>query len=221
MHPEVEPEGLRILFADACLLAFDKPAGLLSVPGRGADKYDSLATRAVARWSDARVVHRLDMATSGVIVFARGAEAQRALGAAFAAREVQKHYVAVVTGSLARNAGQIDLPLAADWPNRPRQRVDAERGKSALTRWHVIRYETGPDGERCTRVALTPVTGRSHQLRVHLKAIGHPILGDPLYGTAADTGADGAPRLMLHATALSLAHPGDGRPLTMHSPVPF
>lgn len=219
MHPDVVPAGLRLLHADAQLLAFDKPSGLLAVPGRGVDKQDSLATRALAHWPEARVVHRLDMATSGVIVLARGLEMQRALSTAFADRRVEKRYVAVVDGWLAEDAGDIDLPLAADWPNRPRQRIDAITGKASQTRWQVLARQTDRDGLLSTRLSLTPVTGRTHQLRVHLQAIGHPILGDTLYATPAQQHR--APRLLLHAHTLTLPHPLTGDSLSLNSPVPF
>lgn len=219
MHPDVVPNCLRCLHADAHLLAFDKPTGLLSVPGRGADKQDSLATRALAQWPDARVVHRLDMATSGVIVLARGLEMQRALGAAFADRRVDKRYEAIVDGWPDADSGEIDLPLGADWPNRPRQQVDPVAGKPSLTRWRVLARMVGPHGAPRTRLALRPVTGRSHQLRVHLQAVGHPILGDQLYAPPAAAAA--APRLLLHAVSLTLPHPLDGRALQLEADLPF
>ncbi len=195
------------VYIDAHLLVLDKPQGLLSVPGR--TEPDCLSARAQALWPDALVVHRLDQATSGLFVMARGAQAQRRLGRAFETRRVHKTYLAVVEGSLADDAGEVTLPLAADWPNRPRQQVDALHGRPALTRWRVLRRRA----DRCL-VELQPVTGRSHQLRVHLQAIGHPIVGDDLYGTAG-------PRLLLHATALALSHPEHGRPVHLHSPAPF
>ena len=195
------------LYIDEHLLVLDKPPGLLSVPGR--TEPDCLSARAQALWPDALVVHRLDQATSGLFVMARGIESQRRLGLAFEKRRVHKTYVAVVEGRMAEDAGKIDLPLVVDWPNRPRQQVDPVNGRAALTFWRVL--ERG--GER-TRVELQPVTGRSHQLRVHLQAIGHPIVGDDLYGIAG-------PRLLLHATALTLPHPVDTRPLQFHSPAPF
>lgn len=193
----------------------DKPAGLLAVPGRGADKQDCLSARAQALWPDALVVHRLDMATSGLFLMGRGAHMQRALSRAFAERAVDKRYEAVVDGRLGApgDTGVIDLPLAADWPNRPLQKV-APEGRPSTTRWRVMEG----DG-RETRVALEPVTGRSHQLRVHLLAIGHPILGDALYAPPAVR--DRAPRLLLHACALRLAHPASGEPLAFDSAAPF
>lgn len=209
-------DGLQILHLDAHCIVAMKPAGLLSVPGRGAEKRDCLASRIRSRHGDALVVHRLDMATSGLVVFARGPEAQRRLGAAFEKRDVVKTYVAVVAGWLADDAGAIDLPLAADWPNRPKQIVDEERGKAALTHFRVL---TRDPTARTTRVELRPVTGRSHQLRVHLTALGHPILGDALYAPPAVQGR--ANRLLLHAAALRFPHPADGTPFAIDSPVPF
>lgn len=182
------------------------------MPGRGADKLDCMARRVQARLSDALVVHRLDMATSGVLVLARGPTAQRCLGAAFERREVHKRYVAVVHGEVDADAGEIDLPLAADWPRRPRQKVDAVAGRPSLTRWRRLSVDAAAG---TSRLLLEPVTGRSHQLRVHLLAIGHPIVGDALYG------APEAARLMLHAASLALPHPRTGEPLRIASPVPF
>jgi len=203
---------LCVLHADKFLLAVDKPAGLLAVPGRGDDKQDCLWARVQAEWPDALVVHRLDQATSGVMLFARGAAAQRALSAAFEQRHVAKRYEAVVAGRVAQDAGEIDLPLAADWPNRPRQQVDHARGRPSLTRWRVLARD-----DRTTRLALEPLTGRSHQLRVHCAAIGHPIAGDALYGNADFAG----PRLLLHAAAITIAHPIDGTSLSIDCPSPF
>jgi tRNA pseudouridine32 synthase/23S rRNA pseudouridine746 synthase len=207
-------EDLIALYADATLLVFDKPSGLLSVPGRGPDKADCLATRAQTHWPDALTVHRLDMDTSGLIVMARGAAAQRRLSQAFAAREVGKRYIAIVAGCVADDAGTVALPLAADWPNRPLQKVDHESGKPSVTHWRVL--ERGADA---TRLELEPVSGRSHQLRVHMKALGHPILGDPLYAPAAVRRR--AARLQLHASHLQFAHPTSGEPLEFASVAPF
>jgi tRNA pseudouridine32 synthase/23S rRNA pseudouridine746 synthase len=205
------------LYADAGLLVYDKPGGLLAVPGRGPDKQDCLSMRVQARDPDALVVHRLDMATSGLMLFARGAAMQRELSQAFAARAVHKRYIAVVAGRLAAPPeawGTIDLPIVVDWPNRPLRIIDHHHGKPSLTRWRVLGYE--PAG---TRVELEPVTGRSHQLRVHLRALGHPILGDALYAPAEVQA--GAPRLLLHAWALDFVHPGSGKRLHFESPAPF
>lgn len=200
------------------MLVLDKPAGLLAVPGRGEDKQDCLSARAQRLWPDARVVHRLDMATSGLFVMARSLHVQRALGRAFEQRAVDKRYEAVVSGRLgvAGERGRIALPLAADWPNRPLQKVDAVHGRTSVTEWEVLSYDAGND---TTRVALSPLTGRSHQLRVHLLAIGHPILGDALYAPAEVRAR--APRLLLHAAALRLAHPATGEALVLQSAVPF
>ena len=214
------PPPFTLVYADAAVVVADKPAGLLCVPGRGADKADCLASRVAARWPDALVVHRLDMATSGLVVFGRSPVLQRVLSMAFAARRVHKQYEAVVAGLLADAQGEIDLPLAADWPQRPRQQVDRLAGKPSLTRWQVLQRDTVLG---TTRLHLCPLTGRSHQLRVHLAAIGHPILGDALYAGAA--WADAAPRLLLHACGLAIdALPGHGAPASgwqWHSTVPF
>ncbi len=210
---------LAVVHVDDSLLALDKPAGLLAVPGRGPGKADCLAARAQAHYSDALVVHRLDMDTSGLMAMARGAAAQRALSRAFAMRTVCKRYLAVVAGRIeppAEEWGSIDLPLICDWPNRPRQIVDHAIGKPSLTRWRVLEHDVTRDA---TRVELEPVTGRSHQLRVHLAALGHPILGDPLYAPPAVQAM--ARRLLLHACALGVAHPVTGEPLTFTQPAPF
>lgn len=206
----------EVIDADDFLIVVDKPAGLLSVPGRGADKQDCLSARVQREYADALVVHRLDMATSGLFLMARGPQAQRALSIAFAGRDVRKRYVALVSGRMPATEGEIDLPLIADWPNRPRQKVDHDIGKPSRTLWRVIEHD---EAAGSTRVALEPVTGRSHQLRVHLMAIGHPILGDMLYAPAAVQ--EMAPRLMLHATQLELAHPTTGKALQFRSNPPF
>lgn len=218
-HAAVTPStttALSVLCADTTLVAVDKPAGLPAVPARAAHLHDNLADRVCAIWDDARVVHRLDMATSGVMLFARGIEAQRRLSDAFAQRQVDKRYIAVVWGHMPHENGTIDLPLAADWPNRPRQIVDAARGKPSVTHYRVLaRDESG----HTTRVELQPVTGRSHQLRVHLQAIGHPILGDALYATPLAQAR--AARLQLHATRLVFAHPLSGARIAVSSDPPF
>ena len=199
----------------ACIVV-DKPSGLLSVPGRGEHLQDCMAARVQTHYPDALVVHRLDMATSGLLIFARGPQAQRRLSEAFAAREVHKRYVAVVHGTVSPSAGEIHLPLLADWPNRPRQRVDPENGKPSITRFTVLCHDVQ---RGTTRLDLLPLTGRSHQLRVHLLALGHPILGDALYAPA-DVQAQ-ADRLLLHAEALGFAHPVSGDRLRFESPAPF
>jgi len=211
MHAAFE----RVHLDAHCIVAL-KPSGLLSVPGRGEQGQDCLAARVQAEFADALVVHRLDMSTSGLMLFARGAAAQRTLSAAFAAREVHKRYVAVVHGHVALAQGEIDLPLLADWPNRPKQKVDREAGKPSLTRWRVLAFDAARDA---TRLALEPVTGRAHQLRVHLLAIGHPILGDALYAPPAVIAR--ADRLLLHASSLSFAHPATAQPITLESTPPF
>lgn len=207
-------EGL--VYVDEHLLVLDKPAGLLAVPGRGEGKQDCLSARAQRLWPDALVVHRLDMATSGLFLMARGLHVQRVLSRAFAERRVDKGYQAVVAGRMGDvgATGVIDLPLAPDWPNRPLQKVDLEHGRPSTTRWRVL----ASDGAT-TRLTLEPLTGRSHQLRVHLLAIGHPILGDALYAPAEVR--ERAPRLLLHADALRLAHPASGEALAFDSTVPF
>ena len=213
-----------MLHVDDWLLVVDKPAGLLSVAGRGPAGEDCLHARLCQRWPDALVVHRLDMATSGLMVFARGERAQRALSIAFAERAVDKRYVAVVAGRpQATNPdregwSEIDFPLAADWPARPRQKVDMAGGRPSLTRWRMASRATNPRDDS-TLLELQPVTGRSHQLRVHLAAIGHPIVGDTLY--APEALARAAPRLLLHAQWLALSHPADGQPLTWRCAAPF
>lgn len=183
---------MQLRHVDERLILIDKPPGLLSVPGRM--ESDCASARVQALYPDALVVHRLDQATSGLLLFARGIEAQRELSTDFAERRIGKLYTAVVAGHLT-GEGLIDLPLAADWPNRPRQQVDRMHGKPSQTRWRVLSRE----GE-CTRVALEPLTGRSHQLRVHMATLGHAIVGDTLY--AAPDIAAASPRLLLHASEL-------------------
>lgn len=206
--------GFPLVHLDSHFLLADKPAGLLCVPGRGPDGADCLATRVQAACPDALVVHRLDMATSGLVLFGRGAAVQRALSIAFAERRVHKRYEAVVAGLLADDAGEISLPLAADWPNRPRQKVDLAAGKPSHTRWQV-RSRDAMAGT--TRLVLQPLTGRTHQLRLHLAAIGHPILGDALYAPPPLDAA--APRLLLHAS--HLAWQDEAGEHAFDSPVPF
>lgn len=214
--PLSAPDGVEVVHIDADLVVCDKPAGLLSVEGRGQAGRDCLAARVQARWPDALVVHRLDMATSGLIVFARGPVAQRTLNRAFAERRVSKRYLAVVAGRVEPDTGKIDLPLGADWPNRPRQQVDHATGRPALTHYRTLAFDAAA---RTTRLELEPVTGRSHQLRVHLAALGHPILGDALYAPAEVVAR--ATRLSLHATELGFEHPRHGDPVRFASAVPF
>ncbi len=187
----------------------EKPAGLLSVPGLGADKQDCLSARVRCKYPDALVVHRLDMATSGLMLMARGSAVQRRLNRSFAERSIHKRYIAIVDGqmqALSDDWSTISLPIRADWPNRPLRVIDPENGKPSVTRWRVLSHHQ-TDGT--SRIELEPVTGRSHQLRVHLQALGHAILGDPLYG-GPKTQAK-ANRLLLHASSIELEHPMTGR----------
>jgi tRNA pseudouridine32 synthase/23S rRNA pseudouridine746 synthase len=203
---------LHFLHEDAAILVMDKPAGLLTVPGRLPGRQDSLITRLqAARW-DALLVHRLDCDTSGVIIFARTRQAQGFLGQEFEQRRARKTYVARVRGVISGEGGTVDLPLGSDWEYRPRQKVTPE-GRPAQTDWQVISRSADE-----TRVRLTPHTGRSHQLRVHMLALGHPILGDQIY--APETVASHA-RLMLHAESLSLHHPATGERVGFAARVPF
>jgi tRNA pseudouridine32 synthase/23S rRNA pseudouridine746 synthase len=211
---------ISVVYVDDALVVLDKPSGLLSVPGRGEDKQDCLSIRVQQRFPDACVVHRLDMATSGLMLMARGALVQRSLNDAFAARAVHKRYEAVVDGVLippsADDWSVIDLPIFLDWPNRPRRIIDTNHGKPSRTRWRVVASDRLAS---TTRVELEPITGRSHQLRVHLQAIGHPILGDALYASQAL--AAKADRLLLHASTLELRHPFSQNKLRFVSPAPF
>lgn len=204
---------LEVLYEDSHLVVVDKPAGLLSVPGRGAHLADCLLTRVQAAFPDALLVHRLDRDTSGVIVFAMTAHAQRSLSMQFEKRSTKKTYVARVFGEMAEKTGTVDLPLIVDWPNRPLQKVCHETGKPAVTDWRVLKL-----GDDETRVRLSPKTGRSHQLRVHMLALGHPILGDPLYAKGA---AWDHPRLMLHSEELRINHPESGKGLSFRAKAPF
>lgn len=204
---------LDILHHDHELLLVNKPSGLLSVPGKGDHLSDCLIARVQEAFPEALLVHRLDMDTSGVMVFGLTPHAQRHLGLQFEKRHMKKTYVARVWGLVAEKTGEVDLPLIVDWPNRPLQKVDHETGKPAQTEWRVMRR-----GEAETRIRLFPRTGRSHQLRVHMREIGHPILGDPLYATGP---ARDFPRLMLHAESLRLRHPDGGKGMTFSVKVPF
>ena len=209
------PDGLPpLLHADNRLLVFIKPPGLLSVPGIGPHKADCLASRAEREFPGARIVHRLDRDTSGVIVMARDADTHRELSRQFQDREVDKQYEAIVGGELAVDEGVIEAPMRKDLDNPPRQIIDDEHGRAATTGFRVLERLEGR-----TRVELSPVTGRSHQLRVHMLSIGHPILGDDLY--APYDLLQASPRLLLHATLLTITHPGTGQPTTFHDPCPF
>lgn len=200
--------GLDVLYEDSDLVVVNKPAGLLSVPGRGEDKQDCMLHRLQTEFADAQPVHRLDMDTSGILLFARHADAQRTMSRLFEQRRIHKVYLANVWGLPSETSGSIHLPLIADWPNRPRQKIDFTRGKDALTHYQLIMT----NGQH-SLLKLTPVTGRSHQLRVHMSALGHPILGDPLYGTAMSRRA--STRLLLHAEQLKFEHPFTGRPVNL------
>lgn len=209
----VPPSGpVPVIHADDDLVAVDKPAGLLSVPGRGPDLADCLIERLRGDFPGVRLVHRLDRDTSGVIVFGLTAAAQAHLARQFEERRASKRYQALVAGHVAGRQGRIDLPLIVDWPNRPRQMVCHDTGRPARTDWRLLRMEGAN-----SRLRLMPQTGRTHQLRVHMQALGHPILGDSLYS------ADWRdwPRLMLHAEELRLTHPATGQPLALRAPVPF
>lgn len=211
-QPPLSPY-LEILYQDDHLVVLNKPSGLLSVPGKDAAHFDSLQYRVQRVWPQASVVHRLDMATSGVLVMALTKAAQRELNRQFQQRLTAKRYIALVHGQLCANSGSIELPLICDWPNRPKQKVCFAYGKPSLTHFRVLqRYQ-----DHC-RLELTPITGRSHQLRVHMQAIGHPILGDKFY---ADTHLPAASRLQLHAAELRLMHPAYGNELCFTAECPF
>lgn len=204
---------LVILHDDHEVLLVDKPSGLLSVPGKGEHLADCLMARVQKVFPTALLVHRLDRDTSGVMIFALTPHAQRHLGLQFEKRQTKKTYVARVWGDMRDKTGTVDLPLIVDWPNRPRQMVDHENGKQAVTDWRVVRKKTGE-----TRVRLMPRTGRSHQLRVHMLALGHPILGDPFY---AEGQARDYPRLMLHSEILQFRHPDGGHGIRITAKCPF
>jgi tRNA pseudouridine32 synthase/23S rRNA pseudouridine746 synthase len=201
---------LEVVHADDAIVVLNKPSGLLTVPGRGPDKQDCLSKRVQARYPDALIVHRLDRDTSGLVAFARGLPAQRALNLAFEQRRVDKRYTAVVSGQLAVDAvdgawHEIDLPMLVDWPNRPKRTINFEEGQSALTRWRCVSVDATAN---TSRVELEPVTGRTHQLRVHMQAIGHPMVGDTLYAPPEVQAQ--ADRLLLHSGLLSFPHPMTG-----------
>lgn len=215
MSDEYNPPDLPldVIHADHEVLVVNKPAGLLSVPGKGEHLSDCLLARVQAAFPEALLVHRLDRDTSGVMVFALTPHAQRHLGLQFEKRQVKKTYVARVWGQLDQKTGTVDLPLIVDWPNRPRQRVDHAQGRPAVTEWRVAKVLNDE-----TRVRLYPRTGRSHQLRVHMKEIGHPILGDPFY---AEGQARDFPRLMLHSESIRFRHPDGGVGMTFSAKAPF
>lgn len=210
------PEGpLRVLHRDADVLVLDKPSGLLSVPGKPEAHRDSLETRVRAAFPAALLIHRLDLETSGVMIFAMNPRAQRIVNLQFEHRQVRKTYIARVAGHPEAEAGRIDLPMIVDWPNRPLQKVCHETGKPAVTNWRVVAREPGGTA----RLELEPETGRSHQIRVHLAELGHPILGDPFYAPPEARAA--ATRLQLHALALAIRHPANGAPVAWQAPCPF
>ncbi|MFT4021771.1 MAG: pseudouridine synthase [Acinetobacter sp.] len=206
---------LITIYEDDDLIVIDKPAGLLSVMGRLPEHQDSAYLRILEKFPQAKVTHRLDMATSGLLMFAKHREAEIAISKMFQARSVDKHYIALVQGCI-QNKGSIDVPLITDWENRPRQIVHFELGKSAKTLYQLLAYDEKIDQ---SRVLLQPITGRSHQLRVHLMHIGHPILGDKLYHPQPQQFHLG--RMALHATYLEFSHPLSGQYLQLTSPVPF
>jgi tRNA pseudouridine32 synthase / 23S rRNA pseudouridine746 synthase len=214
----------ELIFEDSALLVFNKPSGLLSVPGKGPEKADCLRTRVQQVYPEALTVHRLDMSTSGILLMARSAELHRKLSIAFANREVEKRYIAVVNGKVAENIADrtndtwqlIDKPIATDWINRPLQKIDPIEGKPSQTRYKLVSYDEATD---TTRLELAPITGRTHQLRVHLQSIGHSILGDHLYASAEVQAK--SERLLLHASELRLTHPVSGEYLTFQCACPF
>jgi len=213
-NPPTSPY-LDILYQDDDIVVLNKPAGLLSVPGRENKHKDSLALRILRVWPDACVVHRLDLATSGIIVLAMRKSAQSHIGRQFQQKKISKTYFARVEGMIQKEEGMIDLPIRCDWENRPRQIVDFEQGKSSQTQWKVIQRE-----RQTTLVELTPITGRTHQLRVHLQQIGHPIIGDDFYAT--ELGKKLSPqRLALHAGHITLTHPSKETAISFNCPAPF
>ena len=205
---------LDILYIDDDVLVVNKPSGLLTVPGKELKHHDSLELRVKIEYPNSFLVHRLDMDTSGVIIFALSKSTQRSLNLQFEKRIVKKLYEARVFGNITEDNGFIDLPLIVDWPNRPLQKIDAKEGKSALTHWQVLDRE----GD-VTRVALMPETGRTHQLRVHMMSLGHTILGDRFYGNVAEINL--ANELQLHAKDLIIIHPKNGKKITFKAPLPF
>ena len=212
-HPPQTPY-LDILYQDEDILVLNKPSGLLTVPGKAPEHYDSLDYRVRRVWPQARIVHRLDMATSGLVVMAMHIEAQRHLNRQFQQRQTQKRYLAVLEGQVISEQGAVELPLICDWPNRPKQKVCFEHGKPALTYFELLEKNTD-----CSRVLLKPVTGRSHQLRVHMQWLGHPILGDKFY--ASEQGYKKADRLLLHAFSLRFVHPSTANELYFEASCPF
>lgn len=213
--PPATPD-LPIIHRDDDILVLDKPAGLLTVAGKTPDLFDCLESRVREIFPRATIVHRLDMSTSGVIVMALNLPAHRHLSLQFEQRKTSKTYIAHLWGRLTPESGRVDLPMRCDWPNRPRQIIDHEQGRSAQTNWKVLSYD---EAYSTTRITLSPITGRSHQLRVHMMSLGHPIIGDEFY--AHDEAFAASTRLMLHAWQLTLAHPETLAPMTFEAPCPF
>lgn len=211
---EQRPPALDILYRDQDLLVLNKPAWLLSVPGRKPENQDSLALRAQYYFPSATVVHRLDCATSGIMVMALNKACERHLSIQFQKRQVQKNYVAKSWGLCQEKKGKIEIPIMVDWPNRPKQKVDYDEGKPSTTLYEVIEQS-----QECTRFSLTPITGRSHQLRIHLRELGHPILGDRLY--APEPVIALSERLLLHAQSIEFAHPTESQTMHFFSECPF
>jgi tRNA pseudouridine32 synthase/23S rRNA pseudouridine746 synthase len=212
MVPNVDPRW--IIHHDSRLIVLDKPSGLLAVPGRGPLLQDCLASRVQAVFPSAVIVHRLDRDTSGLMLMALDVDAQRHVSRQFETRAVRKRYECLAWGLPATDDGLINLPIARDPARPPRYRIDAINGRTSQTHWRVLDRSTDH-----ARLEIEPITGRSHQIRLHLATLGHPILGDPLY---ADPDAlTAAPRLCLHATDLSIQHPADDQPTHWHSPCPF
>lgn len=212
-EPPTDP-WLTVLHQDDRMLVLDKPSGLLTVPGKDPSLKDCLEARVREKWPTATMVHRLDKDTSGILLMALDKKALGDLGQQFEKRRTRKTYVARVWGALEGDTGKVDMPLATDWENKPRQRVDWENGRASQTEWTVLEREA-----QSTRLQLNPLTGRTHQLRVHMLALGHPILGDQFYATGE--ALEAAPRLQLHAQELTFFHPDDGREMTFISPAPF
>ncbi|GMM69044.1 bifunctional tRNA pseudouridine(32) synthase/23S rRNA pseudouridine(746) synthase RluA [Alteromonas sp. MTD1] len=217
-NPPMSPY-LDFVYQDNDIVVAQKPSGLLSVPGKAAEHKDALITRVNVVYPTATVVHRLDMATSGLMVLALNKDSHRNISKQFELRQTKKRYFARVYGHIADDQGEINLPLICDWPNRPKQMVDFERGKRAITQFQVVSREVDSKQRPFTLVALHPITGRSHQLRVHMLELGHPILGDRLY--AHSDALDMAPRLQLHAESLSLKHPQTDDWQHFRSAIPF
>ena len=213
-NPPQEP-WLDLVYRDDYIAVVNKPSGLLSVPGNQPQYYDSAMSRVKEKYGFCEPAHRLDMATSGILLFALSKAADRELKRQFREREPKKYYQALVWGDVEQDHGVVELPLICDWENRPRQKICFERGKRAVTFYDVLqRYPN-----ITTRVKLTPITGRSHQLRLHMLALGHPILGDKFYAHPQAKAL--SPRLCLHAESLQIQHPITGETMEFTAPVGF